>query len=71
MECVCSSLRIDTAGTDFASEFRPGADPTPKDLFSPDLLARADALYERVAAKAMAAPAVATTAAHSSSIPVV
>jgi hypothetical protein len=55
MERVCSSLRIDTAGTDFASEFRPGADPTPEDMFSPDLLARADALYERVAAKAMAA----------------
>jgi hypothetical protein len=55
MERVCSSLRIDTAGTDFTSEFRPGADPAPEDLFSPDLLARADALYERVAAKAMAA----------------
>jgi hypothetical protein len=55
MEQVCSRLRIDTAGTDFTSEFRPGADPTPEDLFSPDLLARADALYERVAAKAMAA----------------
>jgi Sulfotransferase family len=55
MERVCSSLRIDSAGTDFTSEFRPGADPTPEDLFSPDLLARADALYERVAAKAMAA----------------
>lgn len=55
MEWVCSSLQIDNAGTDFTSEFRSGADPTPEDLFSPDLLARADALYERVAAKAMAA----------------
>ena len=54
MERVCSSLRIDTAGTDFTSEFRPGADPSPEDLFSPELLARADAVYERVAAKAMA-----------------
>jgi hypothetical protein len=57
MERVCSSLRIDNAGTDFTSEFRPGADPTPENLFSPDLLARADALYERIAAKAMAAAA--------------
>lgn len=55
MERLCSSLRIDTAGTDFISEFRSGADPTPEDLFSPDLLARADAVYERVAAKAMTA----------------
>jgi hypothetical protein len=55
MERVCSSLGIDGAGTDFTSEFRPGVDPTPQHLFSPDLLARADALYERVAAKAMAA----------------
>ena len=55
MEQVCSSLRIDNAGIDFTSEFRPGADPTPGYLFSPDLLARADALYERIAAKAMAA----------------
>jgi len=55
MERVCSSLGIDNAGIDFTSEFRAGADPTPDDLFSPDLLARADALYERVAAKAMAA----------------
>ncbi|HET7196779.1 MAG TPA: hypothetical protein VFI99_17480, partial [Nocardioides sp.] len=55
MERVCSSLRIDNAGTDFTSEFRPGADPRPEDRFSADLLARADALYERVAAKAMAA----------------
>jgi hypothetical protein len=55
MERVCSSLGIDTAGTDFTPEFRPGADPTPEDLFSPDLLARANAVYERVVAKAMAA----------------
>lgn len=55
MERLCSSLRIDNAGIDFTSEFRPGADPTPEDLFSRDLLTRADALYERVAAKAMAA----------------
>ena len=55
MERVCSSLGIDDAGTDFTSEFRPGADSTPEDLFSPDLLARADALYEGIAAKAMAA----------------
>ena len=54
MQRVCSSLGIDDAGTDFTSEFRPGADPTPDDLFSPELLARANALYERVAAKAMA-----------------
>ena len=53
MERVCSSLGIDSAGTDFTAEFRPGADPTPDDLFSPDLLARADALYERVASTAM------------------
>ena len=55
MERLCSSLRIDSAGTDFTSEFRAGADPTPEDMFSPDLLARADALYERVTAKTMAA----------------
>jgi hypothetical protein len=55
MEGLCSSLRIDNAGTDFTSEFRPGADSTPEDLFSPDLLARVDGLYERVAEKAMAA----------------
>lgn len=54
MERVCSSLGIDDAGTDFTSEFRPGADPTPEGLFSPDLLALADALYERIAARAMA-----------------
>lgn len=55
MEQLCSSLGIDSADTDFTSEFRAGADPLPQDLFSPDLLARADALYARVAAKAMAA----------------
>ena len=55
MERVCSSLEIDDAGIDFTPEFRPGADPTPEDLFSPDLLARADAVYERIAARAMAA----------------
>jgi hypothetical protein len=54
MERVCSSLSLDNAGTDFTSEFRPGPDPMPEDMFSPDLLARADALYKRVATKAMA-----------------
>lgn len=53
MERVCSSLRIDHAGTDFTSEFRQGPDPAPQHLFSPDLLARAEAVYERVASQAM------------------
>lgn len=54
MEGVCSSLGIDSIGTDFTSEFRPGPDPRPEHLFSPDLLAQADALYERIVAKTMA-----------------
>ena len=53
MERVCWRLGIDGAGVDFTSEFRPGADPVPEDLFSSDLLARADALYEQIAARAI------------------
>ena len=46
-------LEMDGTGRDFASFFRPGPDETPAGLFSPGLLAEAEAVYDQLAARAV------------------
>jgi hypothetical protein len=53
MAALVARLGIEAGGIDFGGYFRAGADVAPAGMFSDALLAEADALYERLAARAV------------------
>jgi hypothetical protein len=53
MQALAARLGLKAEGIDFAGHFRAGPDETPAGLFSPALLAEAEALYNQLAARAL------------------
>jgi hypothetical protein len=53
MAALVARLGLAAGGMDFGGYFRAGADGAPAGMFSAALLAEADALYERLAARAV------------------
>ena len=53
MEALAEWLELDVTGLDFAPEFHSAPDTGGEDAFSPKLLAEAQALYDRLATRAL------------------
>ena len=55
MDALCDRIGLDHGGMDFTKYFRPGADLGDSSVYSPELLAEAQALYEELNTRAVRA----------------